>query len=107
MSSSSLLISALPAIRERIDGAERLKADIARIKLLADLATNARSVNGQAQDAGWWRPLILPAIVAGSDRDHELQRRNDEQPLATLSLNYPHALTASGGRTLPCCSAMP
>ena len=41
MSSSSLLISALPAIRERIDGAERvLKADIARIKkLLADLAT--------------------------------------------------------------------
>lgn len=41
MSSSSLPISALPAIRERIDGAERiLKADIARIKkLLADLAT--------------------------------------------------------------------
>ena len=41
MSSSSWLISALPAIRERIDGAERiLKADIARIKkLLADLAT--------------------------------------------------------------------
>src|SRR5262245_45241608 len=41
MCSSSLLISALPAIRERIDGAERvLKADIARIKkLLADLAT--------------------------------------------------------------------
>src|SRR5499426_289696 len=41
MSSSSLLISALPEIRERIDGAERiLKADIARIKkLLADLAT--------------------------------------------------------------------
>lgn len=41
MSSSSLLISALPAIRERIDGAERvLKGDIARIKkLLAELAT--------------------------------------------------------------------
>src|SRR5215510_15006195 len=41
MSSSSLLISALPAIRERIDDAERiLKSDIARIKkLLADLAT--------------------------------------------------------------------
>jgi len=41
MSSSSLPISALPAIRERIDGAERiLKADIARIKkFLADLAT--------------------------------------------------------------------
>jgi hypothetical protein len=41
MSSSSLLISALPAIRERIDGAERiLKGDIARIKkFLADLAT--------------------------------------------------------------------
>jgi len=41
MSSSSSPISALPAIRERIDGAERiLKADIARIKkLLADLAT--------------------------------------------------------------------
>ena len=41
MSSSSLPISALPAIRGRIDGAERiLKADIARIKkLLADLAT--------------------------------------------------------------------
>jgi hypothetical protein len=41
MSATSLPISALPAIRERIDGAERtLKADIARIKkLLADLAT--------------------------------------------------------------------
>src|SRR5262245_10333481 len=41
MSSSSLPISALPAIRERIDGAKRiLKVDIARIKkLLADLAT--------------------------------------------------------------------
>ena len=41
MSASSSSISALPAIRERIDGAERiLKADIARIKkLLADLAT--------------------------------------------------------------------
>jgi len=41
MSSPSLLISALPAIRARVDGAERiLKADIARIKkLLADLAT--------------------------------------------------------------------
>jgi hypothetical protein len=40
MSATSLPISALPAIRERIDGAERtLKADIARIKkLLADLA---------------------------------------------------------------------
>ena len=36
-----MLISALPAIRERIDGSERvLKSDIARIKkLLADLAT--------------------------------------------------------------------
>jgi hypothetical protein len=36
-----VLISALPAIRERIDGAERmLKAEIARIKkLLADLGT--------------------------------------------------------------------
>jgi hypothetical protein len=41
MSSSCLLNSALPATRERIDGAERiLKADIARMKkLLADLAT--------------------------------------------------------------------
>src|SRR5262245_33988395 len=41
MPSSSSLISALPAIRERVDGAERiLKTDIARIKkLLADLAT--------------------------------------------------------------------
>jgi hypothetical protein len=40
MSATSLPISALPAIRERIDGAERtLKADIARLKkLLADLA---------------------------------------------------------------------
>jgi len=38
---SSLLTSALPAICERIDGAERiLKAEIARIKkLLADLTT--------------------------------------------------------------------
>jgi hypothetical protein len=41
MWSAPLLISALPAIRERIDGAERmLKAEIARIKkLLADLGT--------------------------------------------------------------------
>jgi hypothetical protein len=40
MPSSSLPISALPEIRERIDGAERiLKADIARMKrLLADRA---------------------------------------------------------------------
>jgi len=40
MCSSSLLISALPAIRQRIEGAERiLKADIARKKkLLADRA---------------------------------------------------------------------
>jgi hypothetical protein len=58
MSPSSLLISALPAIRERIDGAERiLKADIARIKkLLADLAaTPPASMTGltlqKARDA--------------------------------------------------------
>jgi hypothetical protein len=64
MSSSSLLISALLAIRERIDGAERIfKADIARIKkLLANLhvtfepgsgprgtsSHNARSVNDRS-----------------------------------------------------------
>jgi len=65
-----LLISALPAIRERIDGAERiLKADIARVeKLLADLATTpapsmTKLTLQKARDT-----LERPAVVHSASR---------------------------------------